>query len=80
MLSTKDELPHYVERLESLKSVHNECSKVFTKLRDLEQTQSGLIETLKGDKESLLAIKKGLQENMEIARANFAALTARLKK
>ena len=35
MLATKDELPHYVERLESLKSVHNECSQVFTKLRDL---------------------------------------------
>ena len=60
MLATKDELPHYVERLESLRSVHNECSQVFTKLRDLEQTQTGLLETLKSDKESLLGIKKGM--------------------
>ncbi|GMF45920.1 unnamed protein product [Phytophthora fragariaefolia] len=73
-------VPTIVDRLVTLKSVHDEAVSVTTRVDKMEQTQSSLSELLDSDAALLANMEASLAENLQIFQSNIQQLDDRMAK
>lgn len=75
-----DTIENDIQRLESLRNVHEDSAEIFNKIKALQQSQANMISGLKEDKDSLQYVKDSLQENVSIIKENMENIKARISK
>ncbi|KAG6966267.1 hypothetical protein JG687_00004950 [Phytophthora cactorum] len=73
-------VPTVVDRLVTLKSVHDEALNVTTRVDKMEQTQASLGELLDSDAALLANMEASLAENVQIFQSNIQQLDDRMAK
>ena len=75
-----DTIENDIQRLESLRNVHEDSAEIFNKIKALQQSQANMISGLKEDKDSLQYVKDSLRENVSIIKENMENIKARISK
>jgi hypothetical protein len=75
-----DLLENDIQRLESLRNVHEESAETFNKVRSLHQNQANLINSLKDDQQSLEYVKESFAENIKVIKENLENIRNRINK
>jgi conjugal transfer/entry exclusion protein len=73
------ELPAIVERMRTLRALHEEGARFATRISAVEAEQRELAEKLAAGRRVLEAVEKGFEENATAVAENVRALEARLK-
>ena len=71
-------VPALVDRLVTLKTVHDESLDLSTRVKKMEQSQGMLQDLLESDVSILTNIEKSLQDNVQIFQANIQTLDERM--
>jgi tRNA A-37 threonylcarbamoyl transferase component Bud32 len=70
-------IPTYVERLESLSTVHDKNAEVTLKVKDLQVMQDKILTSFSTNHSLLNSIKEGFEENMTIIKGNLEQIEKR---
>lgn len=73
-------LPKIIERLNTLKYLHEESAGLMNRIIAIEKAQSSMQAELKETKELMTGMKTGLTTNMETVQKNLKSLDERLAK
>lgn len=75
-----DLLENDIQRLESLRNVHEESAETFNKVKALHDSQASLIGSLKDDQQSLEYVKESFLENIKVIKENMENIRNRINK
>lgn len=69
-----------IQKLESLKNVHEQSSEIFNKIRNVQKSQEHILRNLGEDQKALDFIKESFAENVEIMKENMKNIKERIEK
>ena len=75
-----DKVEQDIQKLESLKHVHEQSAEVFNKIKSLQESQKNIIASLSEDEKALGYIKESFGENLEIIKENMKNIQERIAK
>mmetsp|Transcript_3642 Transcript_3642/g.3080 ORF Transcript_3642/g.3080 Transcript_3642/m.3080 type:complete len:123 (-) Transcript_3642:20-388(-) len=75
-----EHLEQDIQKLESLKHVHEQSAQVFNKISALQESQQNILASLGDDQKALEYIKSSLGENLKNIKENMANIKERIAK
>mmetsp|Transcript_15864 Transcript_15864/g.17605 ORF Transcript_15864/g.17605 Transcript_15864/m.17605 type:complete len:123 (-) Transcript_15864:19-387(-) len=75
-----EHLEQDIQKLESLKHVHEQSAQVFNKISALQESQQNILASLGDDQKALEYIKSSLGENLKTIKENMANIKERIAK
>jgi hypothetical protein len=76
----EDMLQTNIERIDSLKNVHEESALVLNRVKQMQDSQSKLLEGLKDDQKALNTVKDSFKDNIQIMKDNLQNIKDRISK
>ena len=78
---TQEDIVHQdVERLESLRSLHEQSANVVNKIKQIQMTQGKILEGIKDDQTAIANIQQSFTENIDIMKQNLQNIKERISK